>query len=202
MQGKATMAAPHNDRLASIIIPCWNQLDFTRLCLTALARHTRPPWELIVIDNGSTDGTAAYLSGVRDVAPMPVTVISNSKNLGFPAAINQGLRAARGEYFVLLNNDAVVTDGWLSQLVALAEMDQAGITKHTSDTKREDNGKHGGSLGIGLVGPMSSCARRRNWWGVCRIRICKRCMTLPASGGRSIGGSGSRRGSSRGFACS
>ena len=48
---------------------------------------------------------------------MPVTVISNSKNLGFPA-INQGLRAARGDYLVLLNNDAVVTDGWLTQLIA------------------------------------------------------------------------------------
>ncbi len=135
------MAAPHNDRLASIIIPCWNQLDFTRLCLTALVRHTRPPWELIVIDNGSTDGTAAYLSGVRDVAPMPVTVISNSRNLGFPAAINQGLRAARGEYLVLLNNDAVVTDGWLTQLIALTEVGKntprTDTTKHRRDRREK-----------------------------------------------------------------
>ncbi len=111
-----------NDIVASIIIPCWNQLEFTQLCIAALSAHTRPPWELIVVDNGSSDGTAAYLSGVRDVAAMPVTVISNSKNIGFPAAINQGLKAARGEYLVLLNNDAVVTDGWLSQLIALTEV--------------------------------------------------------------------------------
>jgi Glycosyl transferase family 2 len=109
-------------RLASIIIPCWNQLEFTRQCISALKNHTRLPWELIVVDNGSPDGTAAYLSGAQDAAAVPVTVISNRENRGFPAAINQGLQQARGEYLVLLNNDVVVTDAWLDQLVALTEM--------------------------------------------------------------------------------
>ncbi len=108
--------------LASIIAPCWNQLEFTRQCIAALVRHTRRPWELIVVDNGSTDGTAFYLSGVQDAAAVPVIVISNKENRGFPAAINQGLQQARGEYLVLLNNDVVVTDAWLDQLIALAEM--------------------------------------------------------------------------------
>ena len=79
---------------ASIIIPCWSQLEFTRQCIAVLNRHTRRPWELIVIDNGSTDGTAEYLAGVRDMASVPVTVITNRTNRGFPAAINQGLKAA------------------------------------------------------------------------------------------------------------
>src|SRR5262249_3674997 len=105
--------------LTSIIVPCWNQLEFTRQCLAALKTHTRPEWELIVVDNGSSDGTGLYLAGARDLAAVPVTVISNTTNLGFPAAINQGLCAARGEYLVLLNNDVVVTDGWLDQLIAL-----------------------------------------------------------------------------------
>jgi glycosyltransferase involved in cell wall biosynthesis len=78
--------------LASIIIPCWNQLGFTRQCVTALMRFTRAPWELIVVNNGSTDGTRDYLAGVQDASPVPVTVIANSANLGFPAAINQGLK--------------------------------------------------------------------------------------------------------------
>ena len=43
--------------LASIVIPCWNQLEFTRQCIAALLQHTRSPWELIVVDNGSNDGT-------------------------------------------------------------------------------------------------------------------------------------------------
>ncbi len=144
------MNLPAHDALASIIIPCWNQLEYTRFCLPALVRHTRPPWELIVIDNGSTDGTGIYLAGVQDVAPVPVTVVSNAQNMGFPAAVNQGLKVARGDYLVLLNNDAVVTDGWLSQLIALAEMDSELTTKHTKDTKggngrgqREDENWHG-----------------------------------------------------------
>ncbi len=106
--------------LASIIIPCWNQLEFTRQCIAALVRHTRAPWELIVVDNGSTDGTGDYLAGVQDAASVPVTVIANAANRGFPAAINRGLKVARGEYLVLLNNDVVVTDSWLDQLIALA----------------------------------------------------------------------------------
>ena len=57
-----------------------------------------------------------YVAGVQDAASVPVTVIANATNRGFPAAINQGLQVARGEYLVLLNNDVVVTDGWLDQL--------------------------------------------------------------------------------------
>jgi Glycosyl transferase family 2 len=105
--------------LASIIVPLWNQLEFTRDCVAALKSHTRRPWELIVVDNGSTDGTPDYLAGVSDMADVPVTVITNATNRGFPAAVNQGLKAARGEYLVLLNNDVVVTDGWLEQLIGL-----------------------------------------------------------------------------------
>ena len=122
--------------LASVVVPCFNQLAFTRQCLAALARHTRGPWELVAVDDGSSDGTAAYLAGVRDVAPFPATVVTLPENRGFPAACNAGLRAARGDYLVLLNNDAVVTDGWLDQLVGLAESDPA----------------------IGLAGPMSNHA--------------------------------------------
>jgi GT2 family glycosyltransferase len=105
--------------LASANVPCWNQLDFTRHCITALGRNTRRPWKLIVVDNGSIDGTAIYLSAVHDAAVAPVTVISNRENRRFPAAINQGLAAARGEFLVMLNNEVVVTDAWLDQLTAL-----------------------------------------------------------------------------------
>ena len=82
--------------LTSIIIPLWNQLEFTQQCLASLREHTRPEWELIAIDNGSNDGTAAYLAGVRDMASVPVTVVTNLTNLGFPAAVNQGSRLRAG----------------------------------------------------------------------------------------------------------
>ena len=51
-----------------------------------------------------------------------MTIIANTTNRGFPAAVNQGLQYARGEYLVLLNNDVVVTEGWLDQLVALTKV--------------------------------------------------------------------------------
>ena len=126
--------------LTSIVVPCWNQRGFTELCVSALFRHTRPAWELIVIDNGSTDDTAAYLAGVRDAASVPVTVIRNAQNVGFPRAINQGLQASRGEYLVLLNNDAVVSDGWLDQLIALT-----AVRAESGD--RETSGRSDGGVG-------------------------------------------------------
>jgi glycosyltransferase involved in cell wall biosynthesis len=133
--------------LSSIIIPCWNQLAFTKQCIAALKIHTRPSWELIVIDNGSTDGTAIYLDGARDIAAVPVTVVSNATNLGFPAAINQGLPLARGEYLVLLNNDVVVTDEWLDQLIALAST-KRDFTAGLAETKSGSSGSTVRKFGI------------------------------------------------------
>ena len=166
---------------ASIIIPCWNQLEFTRKCIAALMRWTGPNWELIVVNNGSTDPTGDYLAGVQDASAVPVTIIANATNRGFPAAINQGLHYARGEYLVMLNNDVVVTDGWLNQLVnltAMATKDQASnpatgresksvrgeITNLDLKELRAENNRAPGRTGqngerrIGLVGPMSNYA--------------------------------------------
>jgi glycosyltransferase involved in cell wall biosynthesis len=126
--------------LASIIVPCWGQLEFTRQCVAALKSQTQPPWESIVIDNGSTDHTDIYLAGVSDGAVVPVTVISNSKNLGFPAAINQWLKAARGEYLVLLNNDVVETDGWLGQLIGLENAKKDVAAEHGELKTKEETG--------------------------------------------------------------
>lgn len=119
-----------------MIVPCFDQIEHTRRCVAALSRHTRSPWELIVVDNGSIDGTAEYLRGVRDVSGFRVEVVTNATNRGFPAACNQGLALARGESLVLLNNDVVVTDAWLNQLVALA----------------------GSRAAIGMAGPMTNYA--------------------------------------------
>ena len=140
--------------LTSIIVPCSNQVEFTQQCLAALRRHTREPWELIVVDNGSTDGTATYLAGVRDMAAVPVTVISNTKNLGFPAAINQGLKAARGEYLVMLNNDVVVTDGWLGQLIELANA-KKDVSAETN-AEEERDGRPAVDSGAGSGDPRTA----------------------------------------------
>jgi GT2 family glycosyltransferase len=143
-------------RMTSIIVPCWNQLSFTLLCLEALFRHTRPPWELIVVDNGSTDGTGLYLAGVRDSVSVPVTLIGNERNVGFPRAINQGLEAAAGEYLVLLNNDAIVTEGWLDRLILLS-------SAHVPTTSESDDEDDGGLLTAN--GTNDAKARRGNGMG-------------------------------------
>jgi GT2 family glycosyltransferase/Tfp pilus assembly protein PilF len=83
--------------------------------------HTRRPFDLVLVDNGSTDGTAEY---IRELTARPgperVTVVTNAQNLGYPAGVNRGLKEAAGEYVVLLNNDTVVSAGWLDGLTAVA----------------------------------------------------------------------------------
>ena len=73
---------------------------------------------------------------MQDATAVPVTVVANATNRGFPAAINQGLQLAQGEYLVLLNNDVVVTDGWLDQLIALVNA-KNHLTAETAETKTE-----------------------------------------------------------------
>jgi glycosyltransferase involved in cell wall biosynthesis len=123
--------------LGSVVVCGGSRLASLRLCIASLRRHTRGPWELIVIHDGTADGMAAYLAGVQDAAPLRVVVVTNSESCGVAAACNQGLRAARGEHLVLVDADTVVTEGWLDHLAALAER----------------------SSEIGLVGPMSDGAR-------------------------------------------
>jgi glycosyltransferase involved in cell wall biosynthesis/predicted Zn-dependent protease len=109
---------PLGNELTSLVILCCNQLDFTRQCLESVLRHTRAPYELILVDNGSTDGTPAYLQEVSQrPGPERVVVIRNEENRGFAAGCNQGLAQARGRYLVLLNNDTLVTSGWLEGLI-------------------------------------------------------------------------------------
>src|ERR1700677_1243433 len=145
--------------LTSIIVPCWNQAEFTQQCLSALRRHTREPWELIVIDNGSTDATATYLAGVRDMTTVPVTVVTNAENVGFPAAINQGLQIARGEYLVMLNNDVVVTDGWLDQLIALVNASSGAaeaVAGTSGNASADGEGRPSVDLGAGSGDPRTA----------------------------------------------
>ena len=131
---KPSVLAPSG--LVSILIPCCGMLEYTKLCVPSVLRHSRPPFELIFIDIGSLDGTAEYLSGLRTAAQVRVETVRTATDLGIPDAVKEALRKARGEYLVLLNNDTVVTEYWLNQLIGLATM----------------------SPTVGLIGPMSNYA--------------------------------------------
>jgi GT2 family glycosyltransferase/Flp pilus assembly protein TadD len=106
---------------SSIVVLACNQVEFTRLCLESVLKHTGGDFELILVDNGSTDETPALFQEIsKRVGSARVELIRNAENRGFAAGVNQGLAQAHGEYLVLLNNDTVVTPDWLDGLVAWA----------------------------------------------------------------------------------
>ncbi|MER3424475.1 MAG: hypothetical protein C4293_15910 [Nitrospiraceae bacterium] len=99
---------------ASIIIPVFNKVDLTRQCLTSLASVTQGvDYEVIVVDNASTDDTASFLATLGG----DIRIIRNTENLGFAKACNQGAQAAQGRYLVFLNNDTIPREGWLKALI-------------------------------------------------------------------------------------
>jgi len=176
-----SIVAGKNQTLVSIIILAHNQIEYTRKCLDSIFKYTDVPFELIAIDNGSTDGTLRYLEDIKEgrveiggwrvrvdeegevradkvrsgkgkrkrrerteikeFACKQFKVIRNEKNLGFASGNNQGMAEARGDYLLLMNNDVVVTSGWLERMIAVAER------------KPE----------IGIVGPVSNYVSGPQW---------------------------------------
>ena len=101
----------------SVIILTFNNIELTRACLDSVMTHSDyPNLEIIVVDNASSDGTQAYLEDFIVRHP-DVQIVLNPENLGFAAGNNVGLSIATGDYLVLLNNDTVVTKGWLMTLL-------------------------------------------------------------------------------------
>ena len=107
----------------SIVILNWNGYDVTRECLISLSKIDYPSYEILLVDNGSVDGSpdrlAAEFPGVR--------LIRNPKNLGFTGGNNVGIRRALEEsvdYVLLLNNDTVVAPDFLSELIRAGESDK------------------------------------------------------------------------------
>ena len=104
-----------DDLLTSIVVVTYGNIDFTRLCLSSLFANTDARYEVVVVDNASSDGTREFLQTLeRDRTE--VRTVLNDSNRGFAAANNQGLAIARGERLVLLNNDTVVPPGWTRRL--------------------------------------------------------------------------------------
>ena len=99
--------------LVSIIIPAWNGRQDLPACLCALEQQTGVDVEVIVVDNGSEDGSADYVAARHP----HVHLLRNTVNLGFSVACNMGLHQANGSVFVLLNQDTVVRPNWLVSLV-------------------------------------------------------------------------------------
>lgn len=101
--------------LVSIIIANWNGGNVFRDCVKSLSEIKYPKWELIVVDNGSSDGSQKL--------PLDFKLIQNKKNLGFAQANNQGFTQCKGKYIMLLNNDTKVNPDFLDVLVTKLETD-------------------------------------------------------------------------------
>lgn len=118
----------------SVIVLSFNNLELTRACVQSVLQRTGyPNLELILVDNGSSDGTQYYLRDLEPEHP-EIKVILSETNLGFAAGNNLGLGVATGDYLVLLNNDTVVTDGWVLTLMRHLQRDpEIGIIGPVTD---------------------------------------------------------------------
>ncbi|MED3549817.1 glycosyltransferase [Cytobacillus praedii] len=107
----------------SIIILTYNKLEFTKQCIESIREYTlADTYELIIVDNCSNDGTIEWLKEQSDIK-----VIFNKENLGFPKGCNQGIEISTGDNILLLNNDVIVTENWLSNLTtALYSQEDVG----------------------------------------------------------------------------
>lgn len=108
---------------ASIIIPVFNHLHFTKICIESLLATLTQDSEIIVIDNGSSDGTTEYLLGCST----NIRVITNRENLGCAVAWNQGVKASHAPWIAILNNDIILSMNWLDGLLAFARERNADI---------------------------------------------------------------------------
>ncbi len=99
--------------LVSVIVLNWNGRHLLPACLAAVDKQTQRDFELIVVDNGSTDGSSDWVVEHYPAARL----VRLEKNMGFCGGNNAGLRAARGQFITLLNNDIEVAPGWLAALL-------------------------------------------------------------------------------------
>jgi len=140
--------SPEIAELVSVIIPHYNGKDVLGHCLDSLARCTYDPLEVIVVDNGSSDGSPEF---VRTNYP-EVKVVVNAKNLGYAGGCNAGARVAQGSYLLFLNNDTTHKPDWIDRLVEVLRHDhhcaavQPKILSYQNRRRFDYSGAAGGLL--------------------------------------------------------
>jgi glycosyltransferase involved in cell wall biosynthesis len=103
--------------VCDIIVPVWNRLALTKRCLESISQKTVLPYRLILVDNGSGEETGKYLESLGKSPGWRGIMIRNKENLGYIKAVNQGLKVSTAPHACLLNNDIVVTRGWLGRMI-------------------------------------------------------------------------------------
>ncbi len=157
--GAETMPRGETPPRVSILVVTWNSWRDLERCLESLRALDYPDTELVVVDNGSTDGTPERL---RERFP-EARLEANATNLGLPAAVNQGLARARGEYLLLLDVDTEVAEDAVSRLVefmdARPDVSLAAARIFTPDGDIEESARNFPSFMAGLFGRQSLLTR-------------------------------------------
>ena len=177
----------------SIIIPVYNQLRFTQSCLASIQdNQADQSLEVIVVDDSSTDGTEETLPRIPGLV-----YLRNEENVGFVASCNRGAAKARGNYLVFLNNDTVVTAGWLSALRETFQFEpHAGLVGSKliyPDGRLQEAGGIIWRDGSGWNRGKFDDPRKPEYNFLCEVDYCSAaCLMLPKSLFQRIGGFDSR----------
>ncbi|MEA3275433.1 MAG: glycosyltransferase [Pseudomonadota bacterium] len=134
---------PHQESV-DIIVCVHNALEDVRRCLSSVLRYSFPPYRLVLVDDGSGAPTRDYLQTFATA--QGAVLLRNEAAKGYTLAANQGLRASKADYAVLLNSDTVVTESWLDRLLMCPRSDPR----------------------VGLVGPLSNTA---SWQSVPEVMV-------------------------------
>jgi GT2 family glycosyltransferase len=125
-----------------IVIAVWNNLELTKSCIGSIIKNTDAEYRLVIIDNASDNETKKYLEGLKDREDPRVLLVRNETNLGFIKAVNQGIKLSEAPYICLINNDTIVTKGWLSEMIKVARgSPRIGLVNPSSNTLGQDPGK-------------------------------------------------------------
>jgi GT2 family glycosyltransferase len=127
----------------SIILIAYNQAKYTSECINSIKEHTNINYEIILIDNASNDETQKLFSNDLN----HLRYFRNDHNVGFPAAVNQGIKEALGNYILILNNDTVLTTNLIDRLIEVAETDPnigivGPISNEVSGLQKDENAKY------------------------------------------------------------
>ncbi|MFA6087976.1 glycosyltransferase family 2 protein [Mucilaginibacter sp.] len=134
----------HTPKVAVVILN-WNGIKYLRDFLPSVLASSWPALEIVVGDNGSTDGSIAF---VQSVYPT-VTVIENKDNYGFTGGYNRVLNQVDADYYILLNSDVEVEPGWIEPVIALMESDEliAAAAPKIKSFNNKDHFEHAGAAG-------------------------------------------------------
>ena len=126
-----------------LVLLSWNNLAILERCVESLVRCTDVPSRLTIVDNGSTEeGLREYLVTLKGSRYLHIKAVFNCLNEGFARGMNKGITESRAPYVCILNNDIVVTDGWLAEMIKVAESDSfIGLVNPSSNNFGLRSGK-------------------------------------------------------------